>query len=69
MIVCGIEMSGSEAKLVLLDGMKTSFSHIDIQPRKITGRPLKQYVSGLFQRVEAGESPEFVFFKNQMIAS
>jgi len=35
MIICGIEMSGSEAKLVLLDGVKTSFSHIDIQPRKI----------------------------------
>ena len=35
MPICGIEMSGSEVILVLLDGSKTSFSHIDIEPRKI----------------------------------
>ncbi|HJO95962.1 MAG TPA: DUF3010 family protein [Victivallales bacterium] len=35
MTVCGIEMSGSEARLVILEGKKTSFKHIDIEPRKI----------------------------------
>ena len=35
MTICGIEMSGSEARLVLLDGDKSSFAHIDVEPRKI----------------------------------
>lgn len=35
MPICGIEMSGSEVVLALLDGSKASFSHIDIEPRKI----------------------------------
>jgi hypothetical protein len=35
MPICGIEMSGSEARLVLLDGTQASFSHTDIEPRKI----------------------------------
>ena len=35
MPICGIEMFGSEVILALLDGSKTSFSHIDIEPRKI----------------------------------
>ncbi|MBU0966254.1 MAG: DUF3010 family protein [Proteobacteria bacterium] len=35
MSICGIEMSGSEARLALLDGTKAAFSHIDVEPRKI----------------------------------
>ena len=35
MTICGIEMSGSEARLVLLDGTQSSFSHTDIEPGKI----------------------------------
>ena len=35
MTICGIEMSGTEARLVLLDGTKASFTHTDIEPRKI----------------------------------
>jgi hypothetical protein len=35
MTICGIEMSGSEARLVLLGGTKASFAHTDIQPKKI----------------------------------
>ena len=35
MVICGIELSGSEARLVLLDGIKASFTHIEIEPRKI----------------------------------
>jgi hypothetical protein len=35
MTFCGIELFGSEARIVLLDGTKESFSHIDIEPRKI----------------------------------
>ena len=35
MIVCGIEMAASEARMVLLDGEKSSFHHIDAEPRKL----------------------------------
>jgi hypothetical protein len=35
MITCGIEMSGSEARLVLLSGTKSSFRHVDVEPRKL----------------------------------
>jgi len=35
MPICGIEIFGSEVILVILDGSKTSFPHIDINPRKI----------------------------------
>jgi hypothetical protein len=35
MIICGIEMASSEARLILLSGTKSSFVHINIQPRKI----------------------------------
>jgi hypothetical protein len=36
MIICGIELSGSEARLVLIKGMKSSFSCLDVLPRKIS---------------------------------
>ena len=35
MIVCGIEMAASEARLVLLDGNKSDFHHINIGLRKL----------------------------------
>ena len=35
MIVCGIEMAASEARLVLLDGIKSDFHHINVEPRKL----------------------------------
>ena len=35
MIVCGIEMAASEARLVLLDGNKSNFHHINVEPRKL----------------------------------
>ncbi len=35
MITCGIELSGSEARLVLLQGKKGTFDVIDTEPRKI----------------------------------
>ncbi len=34
MTICGIEMYGSEARLVLLDGTKDSFTHKNVEPRK-----------------------------------
>ena len=34
MIVCGIEMAASEARLVLLEGTKSNFHHIDVKIRK-----------------------------------
>ena len=35
MIICGIEISGSEARLVLLNGTKALFTHVNTEPRKI----------------------------------
>ena len=35
MIVCGIEMAASEARLVLLGGNKSNFHHIDVKTRKL----------------------------------
>ena len=35
MTICGIEMFGSEARLVLLQGDKSDFSHADVKPKKV----------------------------------
>lgn len=35
MIVCGIELSGSEARLALLEGTKASFVLCEVTPRKL----------------------------------
>ena len=35
MAICGIEMYGSEARLVLLNGDKSSFFHSDVKPKKL----------------------------------
>jgi hypothetical protein len=36
MRVCGIEISRNEARLVLLDGEGKNFTHIDVEPRRVT---------------------------------
>lgn len=36
MIVCGIELAGSDAKLVLLKGTKAAFDLLGVTPRKLT---------------------------------
>ncbi len=35
MIVCGIELAASEARLVVLDGTRDTFSHVSTAPPKI----------------------------------
>ncbi len=35
MTICGIEMSGSEAILVLVNGTKSNFSHCEVKQRKL----------------------------------
>ena len=35
MTICGTEMSGSEAILVLIDGTRPNFSHHEVEPRKL----------------------------------
>lgn len=35
MVVCGIEMSASQAHLVILDGTKGEFQHVNKEPRKL----------------------------------
>ena len=35
MRACGIELSASEARIVLLDGAKASYALIDVKPRKL----------------------------------
>ena len=35
MTICGIELYGSEARLVLLNGEKSSFFHSNVKPKKL----------------------------------
>ena len=35
MIICGIELAASEARLVLLDGTRAAYSHVAVVPPKI----------------------------------
>lgn len=35
MTICGIEMFGSEARLVLLQGDKSDYWHVDVKPKKL----------------------------------
>src|SRR4030067_2503746 len=63
MTICGIEMFGSEARLVLLNGTKSSFSHTDIEPRK-----LKLTDDENPNEVKAFRNSLFAFFReNQVI--
>ena len=63
MTICGIEMSGSEARLVLLDGTKATFNHIEIEPRKI-----KLSDDENPDEVKAFRDSIFAFFKENQIA-
>lgn len=36
MSICGIEFKASEANLVVLDGTKTTFSHLNVKPKKLS---------------------------------
>ena len=35
MIICGIELSGSEARLALIKGTKSDFAYVEVEPRKL----------------------------------
>lgn len=35
MTVCGLEMAASEVRLVVLDGTRADFLHVNIEPRKL----------------------------------
>ncbi len=63
MTTCGIEMSGSEARLVLLNGTKTSFAHNDIEPRKI-----KLTDDENPEEVKAFRESIFAFFRENQVA-
>lgn len=63
MTICGVEMSGSEVKLVLLQGTKASFNHIDIEPRKI-----KLIDDENPNAVKTFRDSIFAFFKENQVA-
>ncbi len=58
MIVCGIEMAASEARLVILDGIKSNFQHINVEPRK-----LKIADDGTAGEVRAFRDILYIFFR------
>lgn len=35
MTICGIEISSSEVRFALINGTKSNFSHIEVEPRKL----------------------------------
>ncbi|MCP4180834.1 MAG: DUF3010 family protein [bacterium] len=63
MTVCGIEMSGSEARLVILEGTKESFKHIDIEQKKI-----KLVNDENSDEVKEFRNSIFTFFKNNKVS-
>ena len=63
MTICGIEMSGSEARLVLLGGTKASFAHTDIEPKKI-----KITDDENPDEVKAFRDSMFAFFRENQVA-
>ena len=62
MTTCGIEMFGSEARFVLLDGDKSSFSHTDVKPRK-----LKLTDDETPEEVRAFRDSIFAFFRENNV--
>lgn len=62
MIVCGIEMAGSEARLVILDGTKGAFTHRNIEPKRL---PLANHESGMEMR--AFRDSLYAFFRENQI--
>lgn len=63
MAICGIEMSGSEVRLVLLDGTKASFTPFDIEPKKI-----KLADDENPDEVKAFRDSMFAFFRENKVA-
>ena len=63
MAICGIEMYGSEARLVLLNGDKSSFFHSDVKPKK-----LKIADDENPDEVRAFRDSMFAFFRENNVA-
>ena len=62
MTTCGIEMFGSEARLVLLNGDKSSFTHADVKPKK-----MKLTVDENPAEVRAFRDSIFAFFRENNV--
>ena len=63
MTICGIELSASEARLVLLEGKKDDFSLVDTKPRKI-----KLNDEADQKEVKAFRDSIFAFLKENQVA-
>lgn len=62
MVVCGIEMDASEARLLLLSGSKVNFVHIDSRPKKLVLAD-----DGNAEEVRASRDALFAFFRENNI--
>jgi len=62
MTICGIEMFGSEARLVLLNGDKSTFFHAKTKPKK-----LKLTNDGNPDEVKAFRDSIFAFFRENNV--
>lgn len=62
MTICGIEMFGSETRLVLLNGGKSDFSHANVKPKK-----LKLTDDGNPDEVKAFRDSIFAFFRENIV--
>ncbi len=62
MTICGIEMSASEAILVLVSGTKSNFSHREVEPRK-----LKLSDDTNPDKVKAFRDSFFAFFRENKV--
>ena len=63
MTICGIEMSASEARLVLLEGKKDDFNLIDTEPRKIKINDESDQ-----NEVKAFRDSIFAFFREKQVS-
>jgi len=62
MTICGIEMFGSEARLILLNGDKSTFFHVKTKPKK-----LKLTNDGNPDEVKAFRDSIFAFFRENNV--
>lgn len=62
MIVCGIELSTSEARLIVLDGTKDSYSHVPSSPPKVVLADDENPME-----VKAFEEAVFAFFRENHV--
>jgi len=65
MTICGIEMFGSEARLVLLDGDKSNFSHAVVNPNP---KKLKITDDENPEEVRAFRDSIFAFFRENNVS-